>query len=80
MEGVIEGRIVHYVLPDGTEKHRAAIIVNAWTNGGGENGCVNLTVFTDWTNDSKDGSAVSWATSVHYSKTKEPGTWHWPHE
>ncbi len=21
---------------------------------------------------------VIWRTSVHYSETKEPGTWHWP--
>ncbi len=48
MQGVIEGRVVHFVLPDGS--HRPALIVNAW-KGGGEAGSVNLLVFLDGTND-----------------------------
>jgi hypothetical protein len=86
MEGLIEGRIVHYVLPNGNSKgeHRPAIIVKVWPTMK-ESGTVNMLVFTDCNNDvdSRDpqsasyGSGVAWATSVHYSEEKEPRTWHW---
>lgn len=55
MEGVIEGRVVHFVLESG--EHRPALIVNAWHEGGGENGLVNLQVVLDGTNDQDDGRA-----------------------
>lgn len=81
MDGLTEGRIVHYVLPDGVSKgeHRPAIIVKVWNQ---ETGCCNLSVFQDWSNDKAaptgDGaSGVFWATSRLYSETAEPGTWHW---
>lgn len=82
--GITEGRIVHYVMRDG--KHRAAIIVNAWSESSYQNGEVNLTVFPDWTNDlgalpqgtDVTGSSLMWATSVPYSEMKGIGTWHWP--
>jgi hypothetical protein len=53
MEGLTEGRIVHYVMPDGVE-HRPAIVVKVWRKENGEppnNGLSNLQVFTDGTND-----------------------------
>ena len=49
MEGVTEGRIVHFVLESG--EHRPAVIVNAWHDGGGTTGLVNLQVILDGTND-----------------------------
>lgn len=56
MEGLTEGRMVHYVMPDG--KHRPATVVQVWrvTQEGNirippENGCSNLQVFTDGPND-----------------------------
>jgi hypothetical protein len=49
MNGVIEGRIVHFVLESG--EHRAAVVVRAWGDGGGEIGMVNLQVILDGTND-----------------------------
>ncbi|MFA5836210.1 MAG: hypothetical protein WC837_04555 [Bellilinea sp.] len=84
-EGLIEGRIVHYVMPDG--KHRPAIIVRVWDKAH-TNGCVNLTVFTDWTNDSRGPDYVMdadcaagkmWRTSVLFDGNTDPapGTWHW---
>lgn len=87
MEGLIEGRIVHYVLPNGnsTGEHRPAIIVKVWPSMV-ESGTVNLLVFTDCNNDvdprnpqtASYGSGVVWATSVHYEETgKERRTWHW---
>jgi len=53
MEGLTEGRIVHYVMPDGVE-HRPAIVVKVWRKEDGtppDNGVSNLQVFTDGTND-----------------------------
>jgi hypothetical protein len=86
MEGLTEGRIIHYVLPEsracGADQHRPAVIVNA--HGGRlENGMVNMIVFLDGTNDFPlDVHGVPaltmWATSVHYSEEKEANTWHWP--
>lgn len=71
MDGLTEGRIVHFVLPNG--EHRPAIIVRVWSK---ETGCVNLQVFTDSTNDGLD--PVEWRTSVSPSQDgKEPYTWHW---
>jgi hypothetical protein len=91
IEGLTEGRIVHYVL-EGKGDHRPAIVVRDWKQ---ENGLVNLQVFTDGWNDGLETSFVVmngkeqvgivkqidltvWRTSVHYSEAKEPGTWHWP--
>jgi hypothetical protein len=72
------GRIVMYV-PEGShtpEAHNSAkvlpaIIVRTWEETSYENDEVNLKVFTD-------GPTDTWRTSVPYSETKEPGTWHWP--
>jgi hypothetical protein len=90
MDGLIEGRIVHFVLPNG--EHRPAMIVKNWNE---QSGCSNLTVFTDWTNDAgysesdrealinlgmnpdKVASGMVWMTSRSYSEKMEPGTWHW---
>jgi hypothetical protein len=59
MDGLIEGRIVHFVMPNG--QHRPAIVVQVWRvpDSPGpepilkapENGCCNLRVFTDGPND-----------------------------
>lgn len=56
MEGLTEGRMVHFVLPDGnnTGEHRPAIVVKVWGNGLDnlpENGYSNLQVLTDSLND-----------------------------
>lgn len=91
MKGFTEGRIVHFVLPDG--EHRPAIIVRAWPDGTGCEGYANLQVFTDGSNDlnafAPDGHLKSdiadsvregryWAGSVCFDEeTKAPRTWHW---
>ena len=70
------GRIVHYVLPDGTYpgEHRPAIIVRTWSPT-----TVQLQVFVDGTNDYDDYAGTIWATSVSQDEeTKAPRTWHWP--
>lgn len=92
MDGFTEGRIVHFVLPNG--EHRAAMIVRAWPpqQVGGDEGVANMQVMLDGTNDGDlawqrfnygEGETVHvhnfnrWETSVHYSEGKEPRTWHW---
>lgn len=81
MDGLTEGRIVHYVLPDGRSvgAHRPGIVVmvcpKEWYPP--EEGRVQLQVFVDGTNDYQDYSGSVWATSIPYSEGKEPGTWHW---
>jgi hypothetical protein len=83
MEGLIEGRIVHYVLVDGV--HRPAIVVNTWDAEVRKMGIVQLQVFVDGTNDLKYGmgsveykNGIIWKTSVHYDDVLKPaGTWHW---
>ena len=87
MDGLTEGRIVHYVLDEGRSKgeHRPAIVVKVWRPGEAnyppEKGVCNLQVFTDFGNDfPKDHDGYGgqvWATSVEFSEDKEPGTWHW---
>lgn len=74
------GAQVSYVLSSGRSKGevRPAFIVRDWAT---PDGRVNLQVLTDATNDfalSEIGSnGILWATSAHYSATKEPHTWHW---
>lgn len=83
MDGVTEGRIVHYVLKEGNNvgAHRPAIIVNAWDSipEYQHGGRVNLHVFPDFGNDgSAYNSGSYWATSApNDEETKAPGTWHW---
>lgn len=89
MDKLIEGRIVHFVMPSG--EHRAAMVVRAWHNPKlelDETGLCNLIVFVDGTNDAKrsiddpvkEPVLMQWETSKHYSKDPQPGTWHWIEE
>jgi hypothetical protein len=90
MEGLTEGRIVHYVLNEGRDKgdHRPAIVVRVWrafeadmvTKSPPENGCSNLQVFTDSDEQGRYNDElppVMWRTSVLYDPNGAPGTWHW---
>jgi hypothetical protein len=77
MEGLTEGRIVHYVLADGPNagQHRAAMVVRIWDQ---RQGYVNLQVFSDGSNDGGQyANAPVWVTSVQYSEEAKPRTWHW---
>lgn len=89
MDGLTEGRIVHFVMPDG--KHAPAMIVKVWQ----DNGLSNLQVITDGTNAfpytpeetelfkmaGMDLESVKhghvWVTSRSYSEEPKLGTWHW---
>lgn len=83
MEGLTEGRIVHFVLPDGPHagEHRPAVVVKVWRRGDGsppDNGYSNLLVFMDGTNDGAQFSGyVNRQTSIEYSEEPRPRTWHW---
>lgn len=83
MEGLTEGRIVHYVPNDYEgfryQEHRPAIVVKLWEKGGGILGCVQLQVFIDGSNDlvGLAGTPAVWRTSVLYNADGKPGTWHW---
>lgn len=71
MEGLIEGRIVHYV--DGM-LHRAAVITRVWDGAG----IVNLFIFPDGSFPIQNNTL----TSIRFDDgektgTKEHGTWHW---
>lgn len=84
MEGLTEGRIVHYVLSNG--QHRPAIVVRNWSDPAlpGSDGRVNLIVFADGTNDAGvvsgnvSDQGLFWATSAHYDpEGTKHHTWHW---
>jgi len=85
MDGLTEGRIVHFVLDEGRHKgeHRPAIVVKVWrvykedgSHKPPENGICQLQVFTDEVND--ELPAVVWKTSVLNDEDgKQPRTWHW---
>lgn len=83
MEGLTEGRIVHFVLPDGPHagEHRPAIVVKVWRTGDGsppENGYSNLLVFMDGTNDGPNfAGCLRWETSVTCDPDMDRRTWHW---
>lgn len=77
MEGLIPGRIVHYVLP--RFEHRAAIVTNVLSS---RKGIINLQVFMDGDTDLEYRipgveTDLMWATERQYSENYEPGTWHW---
>ena len=85
MEGLTEGRIVHYVIESGSGQvhHRPAIVVHVWREPDGKapsNGCCQLQVFTDSDENGKYNDAlppVMWKTSVLFDESGAPGTWHW---
>ena len=72
MEGLTEGRIVHYVLPNGS--HVPAIVIKVWQK---EAGTCNLHVFPDWANDGYPEGAF-WATSIPPDfEDMKINSWHW---
>lgn len=83
MEGLTEGRMVHFVMQNG--EHRPAVVVKVWNT----DGTANLQVWTDGANDTwgvpdsdQRKSAIEhghfWATSVPFNDTdKGANTWHW---
>lgn len=84
MDGLTEGRMVHYVLTLSDSslhagEHRPAVVVKVWST----DGPVNLQVLYDGANDIPYSTAASapsgllWRTSVPYDPDGKVGTWHW---
>lgn len=67
MNGLIVGRMVHYVPPDGPDAVQAAVVCRVID---ANKGIVHLHVFPSGT------SYV--ATNVTYFETGGRNTWHWP--
>jgi hypothetical protein len=86
VKDLTEGRMVHFVLPDGHNvgDHRPAIVVKVCRNGSEDlpvDGYSNLQVFTDSVDDGTQyAGGLVWRKSVPYDEAKKPGTWHWIEE
>lgn len=82
MEGLTEGRIVHFVFEDPGYGlvHRPAMVVRVWNK---DDGYVNLMVFPDGSNDRALARETVpcelpvWITSIRYSEEPKALTWHW---
>lgn len=75
MEGLTEGRMVHYVQPSG--RHTPAIVVKVLDQ---KSGVLNLAVFNDMSDGQNENiltECVSRQTSVSYNESQAKGTWHW---
>lgn len=73
MEGLIAGRICHYVAYNG--QHLAAMVIGSEDAIDGE---VDLLVLTNMLNSAgKKNFGFQFHQDVKYSGSKEPGTWHW---
>ena len=70
MEGLIEGRIVHYVVPC-LRRHAVAIVVMVHAND-----TVNLCVFE--TMPTKGTAPTYGVEGVRYDPEAGDRTWHWP--
>lgn len=70
MEGLIEGRIVHYVAYN--QRHLAALVI------GTDGDCVDLAVFTNLQNVAGTKNfGLQFHQQVSYAEDLLPGTWHW---
>jgi hypothetical protein len=78
MEGLIEGRMVHYVAYN--NRHLAAIVIGTGVPDielPGSNP-VDLTVFTNMRNVSGNKNyGIQFHTDILFDEDKKPGTWHW---
>ncbi len=74
--GLIEGRIVHFVLDHGPAKgeHRPAIIVKVWDR---TRHAAELTVFTEKYDVPAGQPATLQRSAVPYSEEGALGAWHW---
>ncbi len=82
MEGLIEGRIVHYVAYN--NRHLAAIVIGVTPDKvEGEwvtlpTNRVDLALFTNMPNaNGVKNFGLQFHQDIGYSENKEPGTWHW---
>jgi hypothetical protein len=72
MEGLVEGRIVHYVMSNGS--HRPAIVVNVLNK---EAGSVELHVFLSKWDYPYEEAKVMMAYASYSDSAVTLGSWHW---
>ena len=73
MNGLIEGRIVHYTAYN--NRNLAAMVIGV---GDFEKGMVDLVVYTNMESVAgKKNFGVQFHQDVVYSEIPKPGTWHW---
>lgn len=73
MEGLIEGRVVHYVAYNG--RHLAAMIIGCEPE---EGTLVDLVVFTNMTNvNGEKNFGIQFHQCIPFAESSTPGTWHW---
>jgi len=71
MDGLTEGRIVHYVAYN--NRHLAALVIGCTADGHAD-----LAVFTNMSNvNGVKNFGLQFHQEVSSSESKEPGTWHW---
>lgn len=80
MEGLVEGRIVHYVAFN--NRHLAAIVIGVgddkFPSGVSKPQEVDLTVFTNMKNvNNVKNFGMQFHQDIGFSEEKKPGTWHW---
>lgn len=76
MDGITEGRIVHYVAYN--MRHLAAIITGYNPDKPGQ---VDLVVFTNMPNvNGVPSGGVQFHFQVPHNETPTPGHWHWPEQ
>ena len=76
MEGLTEGRNVHYVAYNG--RHLAAMVIGHQQVFDDSVALADLAVFTNMENANGIKSyGLQFHQSVMYSEEKKPGTWHW---
>jgi hypothetical protein len=76
MEGLIEGRIIHYVAYNG--RHLAGMVIGLGAHLVDEPAKADLVIFTNMSNvNGVKNFGMQFHQDVQYSETKEPGTWHW---
>jgi hypothetical protein len=70
MEGLIEGRIVHYVAYN--NRHLAAIVI------GVSDKTIDIALFTNMANtNGVKNFGLQFHQDISYSVDNKPGTWHW---
>lgn len=73
MQGLSEGRIVHYVAYN--DRHLAALVIG----GDFAHGVVNLAVFSDMPNVRGGvNMGLQFQAAVPFDDAAAPGSWHWP--
>ena len=76
MEGLIEGRIIHYVAFN--NRHLAGIVIGVNPMADPQIGNIDIGLFTNMVNvNGVKNFGLQFHQEVLHSDDKTPGTWHW---